>query len=443
MGKLLLRPERSHFVTSSAHWRQTPEGGLPMVVVAGRSNVGKSSFINLLLRRRGLARTSSLPGRTRLINFFEVDGQFLLVDVPGYGFAEAPREEVEKWVDNLVQFVTRTGAIAAVVQLFDIRRTPSAEDRWFADLVRSAGRPHLAVITKTDKVGRGQRAARLRDIAQAVGAPTETLLLTSAKNGEGRDEVWRRIIGIVFPDRSMTKAGPAEEDHGSGRIDVVAIDGPSGAGKSTVARRLAERLGWRFLDTGAMYRAVGLKADREGVALDDDEGLRELCARTTIEFAGEQGRPVHILLDGEDVSDTIREHRVSELASRVSARKPVRDAMSAFQRAIGLAHPTVAEGRDMGTVVFPDARLKVYLTASAERRALRRTEELRARGQSADIEAILADIRGRDFNDSTREHAPLAAAPDAVSLDTSDLGIDEVVEAIAEMAAAGSDRRGQ
>jgi cytidylate kinase len=222
---------------------------------------------------------------------------------------------------------------------------------------------------------------------------------------------------------------------------VVAIDGPSGAGKSTVARRLAERLGWRYLDTGAMYRAVGLKADREGVALDDDEGLRALCARTTIEFSGEQGRPVRILLDGADFSDAIREHRVSELASRVSARKPVRDAMSAFQRAIGIAHPTVAEGRDMGTVVFPDARLKVYLTASPERRAHRRTEELRARGQTADLQAILADIQQRDRNDSTRVHAPLAAAPDAVSLDTSHLGIDEVVEAIAEMVAAGPDRK--
>jgi cytidylate kinase len=215
----------------------------------------------------------------------------------------------------------------------------------------------------------------------------------------------------------------------SKKIDVIAIDGPSGAGKSTVAKAVAASLGWSYLDTGAMYRAVGLKADRAGVAFDDDRELERLCAATEITFTP-QGQ---VLLDGDDVSALIREHRVSDLASRVSARKPVRAAMGSFQRAIGEATPTVAEGRDMGTVIFPDARLKVFLTADAPTRARRRTLELESRGQTPDYESILADIEERDNNDSTREHAPLKAAQDARLLDTSGIGVDEVVQAVVAM----------
>lgn len=215
------------------------------------------------------------------------------------------------------------------------------------------------------------------------------------------------------------------------RVSVVAIDGPSGAGKSTVARRLAVRLGWDYIDTGAMYRAIGLKADRIGVALDDDRGLEALCAATVLELARGPDGDLRVLLDGEDVSAAIREHRVSDLASRVSARAPVRRAMAGFQRRLGESRPSVLEGRDIGTVVFPDAVLKVYLTASAEERARRRTAELRSRGEAVQPEAVLADIRRRDDADSSREHAPLRAAADAVVVDTTGEGVAQVVERLA------------
>jgi cytidylate kinase len=216
-------------------------------------------------------------------------------------------------------------------------------------------------------------------------------------------------------------------------IRVIAIDGPSGAGKSTIARLLAAELGWTYIDTGAMYRSIGLKADRLAVALDDDRGLAELCARTRLELCDGGDGSIRVLLDGEDVSEVIREHRVSELASRVSARQPVRDAMGRFQRQLGEASPAVLEGRDIGTVIFPDALLKVFLTASDEERARRRTAELRRRGQTADYDRVLADIRQRDAQDSTREHAPLVCAADARPVDTTGLGIGEVVRRIAEM----------
>ncbi len=216
-------------------------------------------------------------------------------------------------------------------------------------------------------------------------------------------------------------------------LKVVAIDGPSGAGKSTVARALAACLGWSYIDTGAMYRSVGLKADRLGVALDDDRALAGLCADTRIDLVPDPAGGVQVLLDGEDVSAAIREHRVSDLASRVSARRPVRDAMGRYQRQLGERRPAVMEGRDVGTVVFPDAAVKIYLTATAEERARRRTEELRRRGQPAVAAAVLTDIRARDRQDSTREHAPLRPAADAMEVDTTGLGIEGVVQRLVEI----------
>jgi cytidylate kinase len=216
-------------------------------------------------------------------------------------------------------------------------------------------------------------------------------------------------------------------------LKVVAIDGPSGAGKSTVARALASRLGWSYIDTGAMYRSVGLKADRLGVSLDDDRGLAALCADTRIDLVPDPAGGVRVLLDDEDVSGAIREHRVSDLASRVSARPPVREAMGRYQRQLGERRPAVLEGRDIGTVVFPDAMVKIYLTAAAKERARRRTEELRRRGQTADEAAVLADIRARDRQDSTRQHAPLRPAADVVEVDTTGLGIEGVVRLLAEI----------
>ncbi len=214
-------------------------------------------------------------------------------------------------------------------------------------------------------------------------------------------------------------------------VQVVAVDGPSGAGKSTVARRLAARLGWRYIDTGAMYRSVGLAADRLGIALDDDPALDALCRRIRIGLEPDGTGGLRVLLDGEDVTGAIREHRVSDLASRVSARKPVRDAMGRFQRALGEARPSVLEGRDIGTVIFPDALLKVFLTASDDERARRRADELRRRGEPVSFDAVLRDLRDRDRADSNRDHAPLKAAADAVHLDTTGLTVDQVVERIA------------
>jgi len=220
-------------------------------------------------------------------------------------------------------------------------------------------------------------------------------------------------------------------------LKVVAIDGPSGAGKSTVARALAARLGWSYIDTGAMYRSVGLKADRSGVPLDDDPALERLCAETRIDLVPEPAGGGRVLLDGEDVSAAIREHRVSELASRVSARRPVRDAMTGYQRRLGERHPAVLEGRDIGTVVFPDALVKIFLTAAAEERARRRTEELLSRGQPADEDSILADILRRDQQDSDRAHAPLRPAADAMQVDTTGLTIESVVDRLVEIVESG------
>jgi len=217
-----------------------------------------------------------------------------------------------------------------------------------------------------------------------------------------------------------------------GKLKVVTIDGPSGAGKSTTARLLAKKLGWSCLDTGAMYRAVGLKAHLSGISLDDDKRLEELLKETTITFKNSDAG-ARVLLDGEDVSEKIREHYVSALASKVSARRPVREAMARFQREIGASTPTIAEGRDMGTVVFNDAFLKIFLKTSPETRARRRTDELAMNGDSPDYEAILADIKERDHNDSTRALAPLKPAEDAVMIDYGALNAEAVVEAIAAL----------
>ncbi|MBI5442989.1 MAG: (d)CMP kinase [Deltaproteobacteria bacterium] len=223
---------------------------------------------------------------------------------------------------------------------------------------------------------------------------------------------------------------------------VVAIDGPSGAGKSTTARALAERLGWNYIDTGAMYRSIGLKADRLGISLQDDEGLERMLRTTKVELRRNAEGTLRILLDGEDVSEAIREHRVSSLASLVSARRPVREAMAGFQRSLGCAAPSVLEGRDIGTVVFPDALLKLYLLASPEERARRRAAELSTRGQPVSAEDVLRDIRRRDEDDSSREHAPLRAAADAVEVDTTSLTATEVIERLEALVRArlpGSD----
>jgi cytidylate kinase len=205
---------------------------------------------------------------------------------------------------------------------------------------------------------------------------------------------------------------------------VIAIDGPSGAGKSTAGRTLAARLGYTFLDTGAMYRALALKALREKVPLDDERALAELARRTTIELVRGDG----VRLEGEDVAAAIRTREVSGAASRVSAHPQVRRQMVARQQELGREGGVVLDGRDIGTAVFPDADVKFYVDADPRRRAVRRQEELAAGGTIADLEAIESEIRSRDHADSTRPDSPLTRAADAVLIDSSDLGPDGVVD---------------
>jgi cytidylate kinase len=208
---------------------------------------------------------------------------------------------------------------------------------------------------------------------------------------------------------------------------IVAVDGPAGAGKSSVSRLLAERLGFHLLDTGALYRSVALAARRRGVAWDDDAALGALASSLRLEFEG--GR---VLLDGEDVSAEIRTPEISRGASQVAARPAVRQALLPLQRRLARAAPrgAVLEGRDIGTVVFPDAEVKFFLTASEESRARRRHEELRARGIEVPIERVLADQRERDQEDRERDIAPLGPSPGAEFIDTSGLSLQEVVSLV-------------
>ena len=203
---------------------------------------------------------------------------------------------------------------------------------------------------------------------------------------------------------------------------VVAIDGPAGAGKSSASRGLAGRLGFAYVDTGGMYRAVGVLAEERRIALDDDPALAHLIDGLRIDSAGER-----LVVDGRDLSDAIRTAAAGELASRVSTRPVVRERLVALQRMLGARGDVVMEGRDIGTVVFPDAGLKVFLTASPEERARRRARELAARGELADERQLAADIARRDRRDSERAHSPLKPAADAVIVDTSGVDLPTVV----------------
>lgn len=215
---------------------------------------------------------------------------------------------------------------------------------------------------------------------------------------------------------------------------VVAIDGPAGAGKTTVTRRVAARLGYLLVDTGAIYRSVALAAVRAGLGFDDVEAVgelaRALAAREGIRFESGEDGTQRVLLDGDDVSTAIRTQEIAEGASRVSAIGAVRAALLDMQRRAGAAGGVVLEGRDIGSVVFPDAEAKFFLTASVEVRALRRKTELEARGERAELEVIAREVAARDERDSTRAVAPLTRAPDAMLVDSSSLGVDQVVERI-------------
>jgi cytidylate kinase len=220
---------------------------------------------------------------------------------------------------------------------------------------------------------------------------------------------------------------------------VIAVDGPSGAGKSTITRMLAERLGYIYLDTGAMYRTVALMASRQGVATGDDVSLDRICAGLDLSFQRDNGC-CRVIANSEDVSEAIRSPEISMLTSAISARKVVRDHMQRLQRDMGHDGGVILEGRDIGTAVFPDAELKLFLTASAEERGLRRYKELKAKGQDVELEQTIAEVIQRDRQDEGREHAPLRRADDAVLIDSTGKSIEEV---LVEMEGLVSRRLGQ
>jgi cytidylate kinase len=213
--------------------------------------------------------------------------------------------------------------------------------------------------------------------------------------------------------------------------NIITIDGPSGAGKSTISKLLAARLHYTYLDTGAMYRVVGLQVERAGLDLEAEgarEDLVQLLVGLDMTLApGEEGKDTRAFLNGEDVSDAIRTPEMAMVASRVSAQAEVRKKLTEMQRTIGKNGAIVAEGRDMGTIVFPDAMHKFFLDASPEERAQRRQKQLAENGQKVEFQEILAQIQKRDRADSGRSLAPLQPAENAVVIDSSGMSIDEVV----------------
>jgi cytidylate kinase len=222
------------------------------------------------------------------------------------------------------------------------------------------------------------------------------------------------------------------------RRPIVAIDGPAGAGKSTVAKRIAERLGYVLVDTGALYRTIALAALRHGVGFDETDRVGELAERLAesgaVRLENDAGGVARVTLEGEDVSGFIRTSEISQGASKVSAIPRVRAALLEMQRAAGRVGGVVLEGRDIGSVVFPEAEVKVFLTASVDERAKRRLAELVRAGTPTDIEAVKGEVVERDRRDSTRPIAPLVQAKDAIVVDSSGVSVDEVVESIAALA---------
>ena len=210
---------------------------------------------------------------------------------------------------------------------------------------------------------------------------------------------------------------------------IIAIDGPSAAGKSTLAKRIAKDLGFTYLDTGGMYRALALKILRQGIDIGNDEALTELIGRTDIDLVATDGK-LKVLLDGDDVSHEIRTPEVSQMASKASALKVVRHWMLSLQRAFGQRGSVVAEGRDIGTVVFPDAEVKIYLDASLLERARRRVEELRNAGRQVSLDETLREMGERDKRDSERDLAPLRKANDAIAIDSTSLDAEALAQKV-------------
>lgn len=213
-------------------------------------------------------------------------------------------------------------------------------------------------------------------------------------------------------------------------VPVITVDGPGGSGKGTICRLLSQQLGWGLLDSGALYRLTALAARHHGVALDDVEALVVLAAHLDVRFVSNEVDELQIILEGEEVTQAIRAEEVGSDASVVAALGAVREALLSRQRDFAQAPGLIADGRDMGTVVFPQADLKIYLDASAEERARRRYNQLISKGVGASLDEILDDIKVRDARDMNRAVAPLKPAPDALILDSTSMSIDEVLQAV-------------
>lgn len=214
---------------------------------------------------------------------------------------------------------------------------------------------------------------------------------------------------------------------------VICIDGPGGSGKGTISRFVAEKLGWYILDSGALYRVLAIATLNHGVELDNEEAITLLAEHLDVQFTFEQEKGSRVILEGEDVTEQVRTEDTGTAASKVASLPAVRKALLVRQQAFQMAPGLVADGRDMGTVVFPDAGLKVFLTASAKERAVRRQKQLKEQGNSVSIATLSRAIEERDHRDRTRDVAPLIPADDAVELDTTSLGIREVVEKVLNM----------
>ena len=217
------------------------------------------------------------------------------------------------------------------------------------------------------------------------------------------------------------------------KIISIAIDGPAGAGKSTIARRLARELGYRYVDTGAIYRTVAYFMDLWGVSPKDVDGVTRYIDELTVGIEYDEDGAQHMIMNGMDVTEDIRSQDISQKASLISAHAVVREMLLDMQREVAQRFNVIMDGRDIGTVVLPKATVKIFLTASPEVRARRRTDELLAKGQKANFDTVLKEIRQRDYQDTHREIAPLKMARDSIKVDTSDMNLDQAVEAIREI----------
>ncbi len=217
------------------------------------------------------------------------------------------------------------------------------------------------------------------------------------------------------------------------RIPVIAIDGPSGVGKGTVARAIARRLGWHFLDSGSLYRILALAAEKAGIAGTDQAAVAALAPKLDIKFDLQNDETERIIVDGEELSARVRAETTGKLASVIAVHPQVRGALLARQRAFRRPPGLVADGRDMGTVVFPDAGLKIFLDGSADERARRRLIQLRKAGIESNIRALREEIRERDVRDRSRSVSPLKAADDAVTIDTTELSVDAVLARVGQL----------